>query len=256
MTKPEASDDPQLPPSLALLWGRREAGSRGPRRGLTLASVVEAGIRVAQTEGVGALSMARIAKELGVGTMSLYRYVASKDELLTTMVDTSLGPPPPPSAAGEDWRAGLTRWAVGVRTVYQSQPWSLRVPISGPPLGPNNVAWLDNALAAMAATPLTEQEKLSCVLLLSGFVRNDVTLALDFAEASGGQPQMPGYGQLLGRLITAEELPSLHRAIESGSLDDPDDPDAEFNFGLVRILDGIAALVATKPTRRQPRRQR
>src|SRR6185437_7160180 len=173
VTPPEPPDDPQLPPSLELLWGLREPGSRGPRRGLTLARIVDAGIHVAQTEGVGALSMARIAKELGVGTMSLYRYVASKDELLTTMVDAGLGAPPPP-AAGEDWRAGLTRWAVGVRAAYQANPWALRVPISGPPLGPNNVAWLDNALATMAGAPLTEQEKLSCVMLVSGFVRNDV----------------------------------------------------------------------------------
>jgi AcrR family transcriptional regulator len=240
---PDEPQRPQLPPSLELLWGLREAGSRGPRRGLTLARIVDAGISVAQAEGVGALSMARIAKELDVGTMSLYRYVASKDELLTAMVDTALGAPPP-SAAEEDWRAGLTRWAVGVRDAYRSQPWSLRVPISGPPLGPNNVAWLDNALAALAETPLAEQDKLSCVLLVSGFVRNDVTLALDFAQASGGAPQMPGYGQLLARLTTAQERPSLHRAIASGSLDDPDDPDAEFNFGLTRILDGIAALIA------------
>jgi AcrR family transcriptional regulator len=252
---PEEPQLPQLPPSLELLWGLREAGSRGPRRGLTLARIVDAGISVAQAEGVGALSMARIATELDVGTMSLYRYVASKDELLSAMVDTALGAPPTP-AAEEDWRAGLTRWAVGVRNAYRSQPWSLRVPISGPPLGPNNVAWLDNALAALADTPLTEQEKLSCVLLVSGFVRNDVTLALDFAEASGGSPQMPGYGQLLARLTTAEELPSLHRAIASGSLDDPDDPDVEFNFGMARILDGIAALMATKETRPPTRRRR
>src|ERR1700742_232150 len=135
------SDPPaavRLPPSLELLWGLREAGSRGPRRGLTVERIVDAGIRVAQTEGVAALSMARIAKELGVGTMSLYRYVASKDELLATMVDTGLGAPPP-LAPGEDWRGGLMRWAVGVRTAYQSNPWTLRVPISGPPLGPNNV---------------------------------------------------------------------------------------------------------------------
>jgi len=256
VTPPEPPDDLQLPPSLELLWGLREPGSRGPRRGLTLARIVDAGIHVAQTEGVGALSMARIAKQLGVGTMSLYRYVASKDELLTTMVDAGLGAPPPP-AGGEDWRAGLTRWAVGVRTAYQANPWALRVPISGPPLGPNNVAWLDNALATMAGAPLTEQEKLSCVLLVSGFVRNDVTLALDFAEASAGEPQMPGYGQLLGRLISPEAMPSLHRAIESGSLDDPDDPDAEFTFGLARILDGIEALmVARAPRGRAPRRQR
>jgi AcrR family transcriptional regulator len=223
MTPPEPTDEPQLPPSIELLWGLREAGSRGPRRGLSLARIVEAGI--------------------GVGTMSLYRYVESKDELLQAMVDTALGSPPVPGA-GEDWRAGLMRWAVGVRAAYHGHPWALRVPISGPPLGPNNVAWLDNALAAMADTPLTEHDKLSCVLLVSGFVRNDVTLALDFAQASGGAPQMPGYGQLLARLTTAEELPSLHRAIASGSLDDPDDPDVEFNFGMARILDGIAALVS------------
>jgi AcrR family transcriptional regulator len=248
LATPEPNDDLKLPPSLELLWGLREPGSRGPRRGLTLERIVQAGIHVAQTEGVGALSMARIASELGVGTMSLYRYVASKDELLTTMVDAGLGAPPPP-VAGEDWRAGLTRWAMGVRTAYQTNPWALRVPISGPPLGPNNVAWLDNALAALGDAPLTEQEKLSCVLLVSGFVRNDVTLALDFAEASGGELRMPGYGQLLARLITAEAMPSLHRAIASGSLDDPDDPDAEFTFGLARILDGIEALMAAKRSR-------
>jgi AcrR family transcriptional regulator len=251
MPTPEPTDDLQLPPSLELLWGLREPGSRGPRRGLTLERIVDAGIHVAQTEGVGALSMARIAKALGVGTMSLYRYVASKDELLTTMVDTGLGTPPP-SVPGEDWRAGLTRWGVGVRTAYQSNPWTLRVPISGPPLGPNNVAWLDNALAALADTPLAEQEKLSCVLLVSGFVRNDVTLALDFAEASGGEPQMPGYGQLLAKLISPDAMPSLHRAIASGSLDDPDDPDVEFIFGMARILDGIEVLIAGKGSRRRP----
>jgi AcrR family transcriptional regulator len=264
MATPPPDNNPQLPPSLELLWGRREAGSRGPRRGLTLERIVDAGINVAQSEGVAALSMARIAKELGVGTMSLYRYVASKDELLTTMVDAGLGTPPAP-VRGEDWRAGLMRWAQGVRTAYQTQPWSLRVPISGPPLGPNNVAWLDNALQALEGTPLSEQEKLSCVLLVSGFVRTDVTLALDFAEASGGEPQMPGYGQLLAQLIDAAAMPSLHRAIVSGSLDDPDDPDAEFDFGMARILDGIAALMAGKtakgsrgraPDRSRPPRRR
>ncbi|MGH2894824.1 MAG: TetR/AcrR family transcriptional regulator [Solirubrobacteraceae bacterium] len=245
MAKRDPTDDLRLPPSLELVWGLREVGSRGPRRGLTLERIVDAGIAVALGEGIGALSMARIAKELGVGTMSLYRYVAAKDELLTMMVDTALGTPPP-AVEGEDWRAGLTRWAVGVHTAYRSQPWTLRVPISGPPLGPNNVGWLDNALAALAGSVLTEQEKLSCVLLISGFVRNDATLTADFAEASGGEQLMPGYGRLLARLTSADALPALHRAIASGALDDPDDPDAEFNFGLERILDGIAALMAAK----------
>ena len=245
MTPPDTDDDLDLPPSIALAWGLREAGSRGPRRALTLEQIADAGIRVAVSEGIGALSMARIAKELGVGTMSLYRYVAAKEELLLIMVDTALGAPPP-AGPGEDWRAGLTRWAAGLRAGYHRHPWALRVPISGPPLGPNNVAWLDNALAALAGTPLTEQEKLSSVLLISGFVRNEATLTADFAAAAGGKQVMPGYGRVLGRLTSAEQFPSLHQAIASGSLDDPDDLDAEFTFGLERILDGVTALIAHK----------
>jgi AcrR family transcriptional regulator len=232
-----------IPPSIELAWGLRGDGTRGPRRGLTLEAIVAAGIEVAAADGVGALSMARIAKQLGVGTMSLYRYVAAKDELLTLMVDTALGPPPPlPDKGG--WRAGLTAWCDAVRDAYRRHPWSLRVPISGPPLGPNNVAWLDRALDALAATQVSEQDKLSCVLVLSGFVRNDATLTADFAAAADGELMMPGYGTLLAEITSADEFPSLHRAIASGALDDEDDMDREYRFGLARILDGIAELVS------------
>jgi AcrR family transcriptional regulator len=251
MSKRDPDPGYKLPPSIELAWGLRDAGTRGPKRGLTLERIVAAGIKVARTDGLGALSMARIAGELGVGTMSLYRYVAAKDELLALMVDQALGAPPA-GPAGEDWRGGLRRWTVSLRAAYGRNPWSLRVPISAPPLAPNNVAWLDNALGALADTPLSEQEKLSVVLLLSGFARNDATLTADFAAASAGEPVMPRYGEMLSRLVDPERLPSLHRAIVSGSLDDDDDPDAEFEFGLARILDGVAALVASKRKRRRP----
>jgi AcrR family transcriptional regulator len=234
-----------IPPSIELAWGLRRDGSRGPRRGLTLDAVVAAGIEVAAADGVSALSMARIAKRLGVGTMSLYRYVAAKDELLTLMVDTALGPPPPlPERGG--WRAGLSAWCGALRDAYRLHPWSLRVPISGPPLGPNNVAWLDRALDALSETRLSEQDKLSCALVLSGFVRNDATLTADFAAAAAvdGELMMPGYGTLLAQITSVDEFPSLHRAIASGALDDEDDPDVEYQFGLARILDGIAELVS------------
>ena len=243
----EDRDRASIPPSIELAWGLRDRGTRGPKPGLTLERVVAAGIEVAQSDGLGGVSMARVASELGVGTMSLYRYVAAKDELLTLMVDTALAAPPPAAAHPDaDWRAGLTHWAVGVRDAYRRHPWSLRVPISAPPLGPNNVAWLDAALRALASTPLPEQQKLSCILLVSGFVRNDATLTADFAAgaASGGAEVMPGYGAMLSRLIDAARFPALDRAISSGALDDEDDIDAEFNFGLTRILDGIETLIA------------
>ncbi|MFZ0041581.1 MAG: TetR/AcrR family transcriptional regulator [Solirubrobacteraceae bacterium] len=241
-----------IPASIQLAWGRREPGSRGPKRGLTLQTIVTAGIKVALTEGVGSLSMARIAAELGVGTMSLYRYVAAKDDLLALMVDAALGQPPA-ATSGEDWRGGLRRWAEGVRDAYRRHPWSLRVPITGPPLGPNNVAWLENALTALAQTPLSEQEKLSSVLLVSGFVRNEETLVADLRAGNAAEPVMPNYGTLVGKLLGPDSHPALQRAIASGVLDDDDDIEVEFEFGIERILDGIAALVATK--RKRPRKR-
>jgi AcrR family transcriptional regulator len=239
----EHDDEHLIPPSIELAWGRRQRPTRGPKPGLTLDRIVAAGVKVAMTEGIGALSMTRVAAELGVGTMSLYRYVAAKDELLTLMVDAAIGPPPP-APPGEDWRTGLRRWAVGVRAAYRRHPWALRVPISAPPLGPNNVAWLENALRALAVTRLSEQQKLSTVLLVSGFVRNDVTLDLDLAAGAGGEQVMPTYARMLGALIEGGDFPALADAIASGALSDEDDPDSEFEFGLERILDGVAALVA------------
>jgi AcrR family transcriptional regulator len=235
-------DDNLIPPSIELAWGRRPRATRGPKPGLTLDRIVAAGIKVAMTDGIGSLSMTRVASELGVGTMSLYRYVTAKDELLTLMVDDVLGSPSP-ALPGEDWRSGLTRWAVGVRDAYRRHPWALRVPISAPPLGPNNVAWLENALRTLAETPLSEQQKLSTVLLVSGFVRNESTLTADFAAASGGEQVMPGYGAIVARLTEAASFPALHRAIASGALDDDDDLDSEFTFGLDRILDGVEVLI-------------
>ncbi len=239
------SDDtnaPGLPPIIELAWGMRERPSKGPKRGLTLDRIVAAAIKVALTDGIGAVSMGRVAAELGASTMSLYRYVAAKDELLTLMVDTALGRPPEPVTG--DWRSGMTRWAVGVRAAYRRNPWALRVPISAPPLGPNNVAWLENALRCLGDTPLSERQKISTVLLISGFVRNEATLTADIAAAAAAQSVLPSYGALLRYLTNPHDYPAVHRAIESGCFDDDDnDLDIEFDFGLQCILDGIAALI-------------
>jgi AcrR family transcriptional regulator len=186
--------------------------------------------------------MARVAAELGASTMSLYRYVAAKDELLALMVDAAGGLPP--AAAGEEtWRDGLARWAWGYHEALRRHPWMLRVPIGGPPITPNQVAWLEDGLRSLAATGLSEQQKLSAILLLSGFVRNDATLMADVAAAAGGTEVMAGYARTLAELTDAERFPALHAAIASGAMDDDDDPDAEFVFGLERVLDGIAALI-------------
>jgi AcrR family transcriptional regulator len=241
-------DGPAVPPTIVLAWGRAAPASRGPKRALTLDAVVAAGIAVAVADGIGGVSMARVAERVGVSTMALYRYVPSKDDLLELMVDAGLGTPQP-ARPGETWRDGLLRWAVGVRDAYRANPWALRVPISNPPLGPNNVAWLENALAALHDTPLEAQQKLSSVLLISGFVRSEELLLHDMMAAVQ-QGRDTAYAGQLAALITEHEFPEVSAALAAGALDDEDGIDGEFAFGIARILDGIDTLMRSRRRRR------
>ena len=170
------------------------------------------------------------------------------------MVDAVLGPPPA-ADPDEGWRAGLTRWATGYRALLRRNLWVLRIPINAPPITPNQIGWLEAGLHSMRHTGLTDQEKLSTMLLLSGFVRSDATLMADIsvAAATAGsvlEQVMPAYARTLLRLTDAERFPALHEAIASGAFDDDDDLDAEFDFGLERLLDGIAALVGARAPKR------
>ena len=248
-TDASASIEDLVPPAIALAWGLRDHGTRGPKRGLTLEEITQTAIELADRDGLESVSMSRLAVELEVGTMSLYRYVVSKDELLTLMVDAGLGRPTvPPKIRQGDWRPGLEWWARGVRQAYRSHPWSLNVPITAPPLGPNNVAWMEVALDMMNDTPLKESEKVSTLLLISGFVRNDVTLSTDIAAARKVVPPSKTYGVILSQLVDQTAYPAVCRVIASGSFDDDDDDfDTDFDYGLQRILDGVDALISRRP---------
>src|SRR4051794_30799718 len=256
--------DPEsgLPASIQAAWGRRARPNRGPRPGLTLEGIVGAGIAVATEEGLAAVSMGRVARRLGTAPMSLYRYVAAKDELLALMVDTALGPPPAERDPRESWRAGLERWAWSYHEGLRRHPWALQVPIGGPPITPNHVRWLEDGLASLGLTRLSEAEKLSVMLLLSGYVRNEATLAADTAAAAAagatGTPVMPSSRRLLEALLDESSFPAIRQAIASGAFDDDDDMDAEFTFGLERVLDGVEALIEARDAggwQEQPRRR-
>lgn len=246
VTMDPMTEETGLPASVETAWGLRERPSKGPKPGLSLDRIVAAAVKVAAAEGLAAVSMGRVAGELGASAMSLYRYVASKDELLALMVDAAVGPPPPASQPGEDWRAGLSRWGWSYYQALGRHPWVVRVPIGGPPTTPNGVAWMEAGLASLAETGLGEGEKLSVILLLSGYVRNEVTLMADVgaaAAASGEENVSAAWSRLITRLTDAERFPALHRALESGVLDELDDPDEDFGWRLERLLDGVDVLV-------------
>lgn len=240
-----------VPPVVAAAWRLTPVARRGPRAELTVDRIVQTALRLGGEGGLGAVSMAKVADELGFTTMSLYRHVGSKEELLTHVQDAALGPAPVCTGAG--WRDGLASWTRQLLRAYGAHPWALDIPIDVPPLMPRTIEWLDQALQIMSGLALSPAEKLSTVLLLSGYARNEATLAARIATSSADpNPALTEdavYERILRELVRSDRLPGLHGLLESGSIfahsgPAPDDPDAFFvEFGIERILDGIEAHV-------------
>lgn len=231
------SQDRPLPRALEVLWTETDGDTRA--RGLNRRRIVEAAIEIADSDGLAALSMARLAERLGCGTMSLYRHVANKDELVTFMVSTAPGPPPRPADA--DWRRGLTDWAHGLWDVYHGHPWILEAAV-GPPADPGQLAWLDAGLAAMTGTALAERDKLAAVMAVLHYVRGSAALDL----TAGAHRDPVDYPALLRRLVDADRFPALAATVGAGVFDVPDTRVADFATGLRQILDGVAAQINEK----------
>ena len=248
-----AGDEPTaeaLPADVAAAWGVRERTHKGPRPALSLPRIVAAAVRIADAEGLDAVSMGKVAAELGAAPMSLYRHVSGKEQLLRYMVDAAWGETPVAPAPGESWRQGLARWAWTFRDSARRHPWVVRIPISGLPIMPREVAWFENALACMRDTGLSEARKASVIMLLAGYVRNMATTEADVMAAivaSGLDPVqwMSSYPRMLRQLTDPEQFPALTAFIAAGVFEADDGPDDEFIFGLDRILDGIEVLIQT-----------
>jgi AcrR family transcriptional regulator len=246
-----AADEAGLPATVAAAWGLRERPHKGPKPALSLARIVSAAVQVADAEGLDAVSMGRVAAELGAAPMSLYRHVAGKDELRTLMVDAAWGSPPDAAEPGEGWRAGLARWAWALRARGKRHPWVVRIPLNSLPILPNEVGWFELALACMRDTGLTEARKASVIMLLAGYVRNLATTEADIAaaiQASGLTPVewMSSYPRILAGLADPRRFPALTQFIAAGVFEAEDGPDDEFMFGLDRILDGLEALIGAE----------
>jgi AcrR family transcriptional regulator len=247
----KSDSETDLPASLAAAWGLRERPAKGPKPGLSLEGIVDAAIRVAEADGFAAVSMNRIAKEVGASAMALYRYVNAKDEIIPLMLDVAIGDPPAPPADDESWRDALNRWCWGYRDALARSPWTLRVPISEPPNTPRQIAWLEHGLASLRDTGLTENEKVSVIMLLSGYVRNTEAMFHGIAEAvtaaaSTADQMMSSYSDVLRKVIDPGRFPSVAFALRQGVFDQPDSVEGEFAFGLDRILDGIDVLVRSR----------
>jgi AcrR family transcriptional regulator len=245
-----APSDGALPPGLDLLWGRRERGKRGPKPGLSIEAIVEAAIGIADADGLAAVSMARVAKELGFTTMSLYRYVASKDELLQLMWNASAQGAEGLALEGKGWRERLRHWALVQREMIDRHAWITEMPMATPPLAPNSLTFVERGLEALDDTGLPDTDKLRVIGLISSYTLSESRMAHEAARAAastGDDTPAWTFESLLRELVDAETYPRLSRiatASPAAPTSPADEETAEFIFGLDRILDGVETLIA------------
>ncbi|MGK3204037.1 TetR/AcrR family transcriptional regulator [Amycolatopsis sp. MEPSY49] len=223
----------------ALVWAKER---RSPRRQApSVEQIVRTAIAIADAEGLPALSMRRVAADLGSGTASLYRYVASRDELLDLMIDEVKGAEH--TELTGDWRADLASVAHQVRATLLRHPW-LSGEIPGrPALGTNSLRRHEAALAA--AAPLTGDITFAAgaVDVVLAYVFGTVTQELAELQAqrrSGltKEQWQASVGPYIREVIESGEYPQFARRVIEG-----EERTAEevFAFGLAVVLDGIAA---------------
>ena len=202
------------------------------RAGLSLPRIVDAAVAIADAEGLEAVSMAGVAKRCGFTTMSLYRHVASKDELVWRMVDDALGPAP--EYAFDGWRDGLAQWGQALMARLREHPWAIDIPINGTLPTYAQLSWLNRGLQVLDGHGLPAGEAGDLVLLVNGYV----FWALRLEVALSAAPPQP----LVPPQFDLEDLPYVRAAMAEGGFDDDPRVTAEdtFRLGLERTLDGIA----------------
>jgi AcrR family transcriptional regulator len=231
--------------TVELLWGPRPRPARGPKPALSVQRIARAAIEVADAEGLGAVSMQRIADELGFTKMALYRYVPGKAELVALMVDTAADAPPLLDGGSGGWRAQLGQWARRLLAVLQRHPWLLEATVGPRIMGPNELGWLERAVAALDGTGLDGGEQLDAVVVILGHVR---TIAQQSRTPMGTPQHDPEeqLGAVIAELLQTHgaRYPALVAALASAS--GRGSQGTALDFGLERIFDGLGVLITQR----------
>ena len=246
-----ADDDPAA--TLRLLWRHASPAAaetrRGPKQRLGVDDVVDTAIRVADSSGLAALSMRSLARELGIGAMSLYTYVSGREQLLELMVDQAVGRTPLPAHD-----AGLRpRLAVVARATYEEHlrhPWLAEAIGARPNLGPHSTARYEWQLEALEGLGLDDVEMDQAVALLAGFaadaarLRTQAARAAEQADTAWWRTVAP----TLEELVPADRFPLGSRvgAAAGEAYGGASEPTRQFEFGLERVVDGLVALVEAR----------
>ncbi|MEV1249300.1 TetR/AcrR family transcriptional regulator [Nonomuraea sp. NPDC050022] len=236
------------------IWMRPERPARGPKPAYSRAQITEAAIRIADTEGLEAATMRRIAAEIGAGAMSLYRYVPSRDDLIELVADRLQGEIDVEGMPSGDWRADLTRYADGMRAMWLRHPWIATVHRSLPGFGPNQLRLIERVMGALDAhVPI--DENLGLMAILNGYidsaVRDEVSWAEEVRRSGLTESQwLARTYPYVEQLIKSGQYP-IFTKIATQARQTHLSRDERFRYGLERVLDCIAA--ALPPTAEPPK---
>ena len=191
MSSTTGTDDPASAQGSGgpLLWRTPDEPTRGPRRGLTLDEIARAAVEVADRDGLAGLSMQRVAAEVGLTKMALYRYVANKDELEAIMIDAAVEEPPGPEALVGTWREQAEEFARLVSDVWTRHPWLPWVTVGERVMGPREVGWVEAAVRVFEPLGLAPDERMDAVSMLFGHLRTTLAHRLGRHPAVDRRPR-------------------------------------------------------------------
>ena len=227
------------------IWTRPERAARGPAPEHSRAEIAAAGVALADASGIGAVTMRSAAAAVGTAPASLYRYVASREELVQLMADQVYGEFSFSEPSSGHPVPDLLELARQGLAVYRRHPWLLDVPATGNLPGPNAVAFIERSLAALAGADLTGPAKLETVGLFSGVVR--LFAQTEIGQQRAGQETaqwQESLARYLLEIAAAGQHPQLAAALaERPPAAEPaadlvgDDP--AFDRAMTRILNGL-----------------
>jgi AcrR family transcriptional regulator len=226
-----------------VIWARPERTGRGPKPAYSRADIAAAAVRIADADGLDAVSMRRVAAEIGCGTMSLYNYVPRKEDLYELMVDLISGEYELSGKPGGDWRADLLDFAHQALGIMRRHPWVVRVMSTVYAVSPNALRVLDRVLAGLESLDVPPGTKLELFGMVNGSVMTFVANEQANAERSRSVPwtaeqEQAVRGAYLRAQVAGGAYPHLAALFAQG-MAPPDDPEATFDRMLNRLLDSF-----------------
>jgi AcrR family transcriptional regulator len=227
-----------------LVWSRDEPAARKPSH--TRAEIARAAMAIADAEGFEAVSMRRVAQRLDAGTMTLYHYVRSKDELITLMSDAVMAEVlVPEGELAEDWRAALTQIATRTRAAFANHRWIFERLGDGRP-GPNGMRHFEQTLAAVSSLELEREEVFDLIGQVDDYVFGyAIREVQELEEHERGWP--PEVLDFLQRELDTGDYPRISEFFGNDAIAGAEEvmamvaQEGRFERGLKRLLDGIEA---------------